>query len=168
MAPVGLKLGENESYGLQGPFKTLPALHEPVISSPNSTNLKIPPAPCAGIAIKSCARVRRCVVDPCGPRIEDVHGFRIEDCVDCFVHCVILVQLALEGLSPHLPICILYIYKDMQERGKTSSYTKYTHLLYVRISWMCAQGMYIHLIISLLFQLCSTSRLYVPFCLPGY
>ncbi len=42
--------------------------------------------PATGIAIKSCARVRRCVVDFCGPRIEDVHGFRIEDCVDCFVH----------------------------------------------------------------------------------
>ena len=48
-----------------------------------------PPAPCAGMPIKSCARVRRCVVDPCGPRIEDVHGFGIEDCVDCFVYYVV-------------------------------------------------------------------------------
>ena len=30
VALFGLKLGQNESYGLQEPFKTLPALREPV------------------------------------------------------------------------------------------------------------------------------------------
>ena len=35
MAPFELKLGQNESYGLQEPFKTLPALREP-ISGPKS------------------------------------------------------------------------------------------------------------------------------------
>ncbi len=91
------------SIGLAG--KRIPGLSGKTIPGPagkNRPNIFNPPAPCAGIPMKSCARVRRCVVDPCGPRIEDVHGFRIEDCVDCFVLYVIyLCNLALEGPSPH-------------------------------------------------------------------
>ena len=40
MAPFGLKLGQNESYGLQEPFKTLPALREPVFGPKSKKNVK--------------------------------------------------------------------------------------------------------------------------------
>ena len=40
MAPFELKLGQNESYGLQEPFKTLPALREPIFG-PKSQKIAV-------------------------------------------------------------------------------------------------------------------------------
>ncbi len=56
-----------------------------------------PPAPCAGIAIRSCGRVRRWVVNPHGPRIEDVHGFRI---VDCETMCIVSFIICACAIDP--------------------------------------------------------------------